>query len=71
MGIGKFRDALTAGATGRTEHGPHPIGRSRHHGNPADLLTPGYPHCGDRPCLRAGPHGVGRILDIAANMYRA
>jgi hypothetical protein len=66
IGVGKFRDTLTASPTGGAEHSPGGISKSSHHGNPPDLLAPRHPHGADRACLGARPYGIGRVLDIAA-----
>jgi hypothetical protein len=71
IGVGEFRDTLTAGPTGGTEHGAGDISKSSHHGNPPDLLPPCHPHRADRACLGARTYGVGRVLDIAAYMHGA
>jgi hypothetical protein len=71
IGVGKFRDALAAGAAGRTEHGLVHVGQSANNGNPQDPLAAGNSHCADRTRFGAGTHGEGCIFDIAAHMHGA
>jgi len=71
IGVGKFRDALAAGAAGRTERGLFHVGQSTNNGNPPDPLASGNPHCADRTRFGACTHGVRCIFDIAAHMHGA
>jgi hypothetical protein len=71
MCVREFRYTLAARATRRTEHGCDCIHRTCHHGDPPDLLASRYPHGADGACFSTAAHGIGCILDIATNMYRA